>query len=148
MIKIEELLEEIKRRTNKNSSLYYRKFKEEESNILREYYRSQLNIPLQDSFIFTPNNLLLANGYNRIVIGDYGAYIECLSTQIVIENIRQRWPGKPNRSVKYIWMEPIDGSEVKIYYQKRKVDYADYIPKRYYFNPSEILIRSKNDKED
>jgi hypothetical protein len=38
--------------------------------------------------------------------------------------------------------------EVKIYYQKRKVDYADYISKRYYFNPSEVLIRSKNGKED
>jgi len=37
-----------------------------------------------------------------------------------------------------------DNSQVKIYKQKRKVRYADYLPKKYYVSVHEVLINENN----
>ena len=68
----------------------YRKLKSSLSEEVRQKYLdnlpSQLNINGDTNFkIHSLNNTLISNGYNRIVIGDYGAFIEFDKDQIQCE---------------------------------------------------------------
>ena len=137
-----DLIEELKNRTTKGNKNFYKPFSKEDSIKLREYYKSQLNIPLEKTSInlYTPRMTLLAKEYNRVVVGDYGAYIECLPDQIQLTNIRDKFSGELKRLVKYIWMVPKDGTNIKIYFQQGTVSYADYVVGRYYLDPNEVLI--------
>lgn len=88
---------------------------------------------------------LLCVGYERIVIGDYGAFVE-----ISPENMREESlcckQGQEYRftderfseNVKYLWLTVKDKSGCKIYFQKKKVSYADYLPGMYYVSPYEV----------
>ena len=79
------------------------------------------------------------------MVGDYGAFIEFSEDDITEEFIIQ--PGQEYRvndekyknKVKYIWLTINDGSNIKIYKQKRKVTYADYKSKKYYVSVHEVL---------
>lgn len=88
---------------------------------------------------------LLANSYSRIVIGDYGAYVEFTPEQIVSKDLIIR-PGEEYRfeigfeSIKYHWYCLRQNYNIKIYYQKRTVPYADYKPGFYYISPSELRL--------
>lgn len=42
--------------------------------------------------------------------------------------------------VKYHWLTTKDDSGIKIYFPKRRVDYADYLPGKYYFSPYEAVV--------
>lgn len=98
----------------------------------------------------TKSGSLICNQYDRIVVGDYGAFIEFSEENIGNEFIIQ--PGqeyrvndkKYSKNVKYIWLTIDDNSQVKIYKQKRKVRYADYLPKKYYVSVHEVLINENN----
>lgn len=89
----------------------------------------------------------IANGYDRIVIGDYGAFIEISPDDIVFENIKVK-KGQEFRindpqfsdRVKYHWLTANDNSDCKIYFQQRSVDYADYKPGFYYVSPYEVTL--------
>ena len=91
---------------------------------------------------FTP----ICNGYDRIVIGDYGAFIEFSEEQIASEFVIKKGQEyrvndeKYKKNIKYIWLTIDDCSDIKIYLQKRKVSYADYKPKKYYVSVHEVLI--------
>lgn len=86
-----------------------------------------------------------ADGWTRIVIGDYGAFIEIAPDQIHKEKLIVA-PGqeyrindsKYNEHCKYQWLTVPDGSQIKIYYQIKAVTYADYQPNMYYVSPYEI----------
>lgn len=94
--------------------------------------------------LYTKFGSLICNQYDRIVVGDYGAFIEFSEESIANDFIIQ--PGqeyrvndsKYSKNVKYIWMTIDDGSNIKIYKQKRKVSYADYIPRKYYVSVHEV----------
>ena len=123
----------------------YRKLSEELSLRMREYYIK--NIP---SFLYleggamlkTTKGTVICNSYDRIVVGDYGAFVEYSkpACQYVIE------PGQEYRiyddrykdNVKYEWYTVKDGSHIKIYKQKKGVKYADYIPGKYYVSVHEV----------
>lgn len=112
------------------------------SELVRTHYKAQLTLPEEgkEINIYTPSGLLLATGYQRIVIGDYGAYIEI--SQIVKDNLQVK-PGQefrlnPDTNAKYIWYEPVDGSDVKVYFQIGTVKYADYKKGMYYVDPNTI----------
>jgi hypothetical protein len=128
------------------SKEFYKPFPPEESQQLRAFYISLLsapdvNLPLDgrsDFRFYNKSGTLIANGYTRVCVGDYGPYIEISPDQIVKENIKNRWSGKPHRYVKYIWMETIDAEKTKIYYQKAKVEYADYQIEMYYVDPRDV----------
>lgn len=139
---IEELLVEVENRKLKTSTRFYCKFNKKESNKLRSYYKDQLTIPLgpSDLGIYSPTGLLLSEGYDRIAIGDYGAYIECSFEKVIKENVRNKFPYN-NAIVKYIWMVPRDYSSVKIYYQQGTVSYADYKVGMFYFDPREVVLK-------
>lgn len=97
----------------------------------------------------TSRGSTICNTYNRIVVGDYGAFVEFADkpeeTAFIIA------PGQEYRvtderyskNVKYIWMTVPDGSGIKIYYQKKRVTYADYLPGMYYVSVHEVVNQSK-----
>ena len=95
--------------------------------------------------LYTINKTLICNDFNRIVIGDYGAFVEFLSEQANKDAFTIA-PGQEYRllprynNVKYIWLTIQDDSNIKIYYQRNTVKYADYIPKRYYVSVHEVTI--------
>lgn len=130
----------------------YKKLPSELSkNVRKEYLKSIPNILKLDGDlefkIFSNEGTLISNGYNRIVIGDYGAFIEFDNEQVVKENIKVKsgqeyriYDEKYCDNVKYFWLTAKDNSDIKIYYQQKTVTYADYIPNVYYISPYEIKL--------
>lgn len=97
--------------------------------------------------LYTVNGSLISTGYKRIVIGDYGAFIEYTSVQansqsyIVKQGQEYRIEDpRYSKNVKYHWYTINDNSNVKIYYQVKGVSYADYVPGMYYVSVHEVKI--------
>lgn len=107
----------------------------------RRSYKERFKIPLDgDSNIefFTKGGLLLAKGYERIVIGARGPYIEFTSEQIVHDNIfiPKHAEHKLENSLSYYYeYRSKDECRVKLYDQKIGVQYADYKPGLWYIDP-------------
>jgi len=129
-----------------------------ESQVIREYYKNQFNLKydlslglFHDKKILDLNtNIKIASGYERIVIGDYGAYFEISPDQIEFDNIyikqNQSWRlnSEKFKSVKYYWYEVAENS-AKIYYQIGLVKYADYRIGYYYVSPDEVIFEEEID---
>lgn len=89
---------------------------------------------------------ILCSGYSRIVIGDYGAFVEIKPEQIISAALKCK-TGEEYRyqderyakNVKYLWLTPTDDSNCKVYLQSKTVEYADYIPGMYYISPYEVF---------
>jgi hypothetical protein len=94
----------------------------------------------------TADGTVITNGYNRIVIGDYGAFVEFSRVQACMRRLEIK-EGQVYRvenpryaeHVKYLWLTPDDGSDVKVYDQKRPVEYADYKPGMLYVSVYEVF---------
>lgn len=115
----------------------------------RQYFRENIPDWLIESGADTPlyssKGSLICIGYDRIVVGDYGAFIEFdddkLPAQFIIA------PGQEYRvnderyskNVKYIWLTINDGSNIKIYLQQKGVTYADYRAGKYYVSVHEVF---------
>ena len=148
-INIENLLNFQEELANKYK---YRKLNKTLSAEVRQKYidnlPSQLNIDGDTNFkIHSLKGTLISNGYNRIVIGDYGAFIEFDKSQVIRSNLKiksgQEYrinDPKYSEHVKYWWLTPKDNSDMKVYYQKRIVSYADYMVDMFYVSPYEILL--------
>ena len=106
------------------------------------------SVPLE-----TVSGTVIANGYNRIVIGDYGSFIEISPSQILMDKLHVR-EGQTYRiedpryaeHVKYLWYTANDWSDVKVYLQKRTVEYADYKPGMIYVSVYEVFPVSESYK--
>ncbi|MCY9861248.1 hypothetical protein OTK49_01805 [Vibrio coralliirubri] len=93
----------------------------------------------------TSDGTIIANGYSRLVVGDYGAFIE-YSREQAIKDVVKCKEGEEYRfrdpefkgKVKYYWYTAKDESGVKIYFQQKKVTYADYKPDMFYVSPFEL----------
>ena len=128
----------------------YKKLSEELSLGYRKLWEENLpkTLPIDgsDIDIYTSSGVLICSGYNRIVIGDYGAFIEFLPEQAYTDNYIIQ-PGQEYRindpryskNVKYNLLT-IEDSGVKIYEQKKRVSYADYKAGRYYISPHDDII--------
>lgn len=123
---------------------------------IRDYYRKQLkNKGFTDneidygkgSPIYLKNGQKLADMYDRIVIGDYGPYIEISKDDMVYnlrvksgEEWRTKFPDiqakKRYYPLKYVWYET--DTFDKVYYQVGEVRYADYQKHKYYISPDAI----------
>ena len=88
------------------------------------------------------------SGYNRLVVGAHGTYIEFESSHLLVDLYvpeDQRWRMVENYIVKYYHMVPNDRDE-KIYFQVGTVGYADYKVGKYYIDfYLTNLARNKND---
>ena len=93
--------------------------------------------------LYTNHGSIICKSYQRIVIGDYGAFVEfeTPANDFVIA------PGQEYRvnderyskNVKYIWLTVDDGSGIKIYFQRKGVSYADYKAGKYYVSVHEVF---------
>lgn len=125
-------------------------FREEALQYYRDNFPSGFCLDGDAIPLFSPEGVKICDRYNRIVIGDYGAYVEIMADDIVHDNIKvkegQRYRDfdpRYSKNVKYSWLTTKDSSDVKLYFQKKEVGYADYVPGRYYISPHEcVLLRS------
>jgi hypothetical protein len=109
-----------------------------------QYIPSFLNVE-GGGTLYTPKGVILCSLYKRIVIGDYGAFVE-IDPNMINKPAMMIKPGEEYRrdtkgrfnNVKYEWYTINDGSNIKIYYQKRTVEYADYKPDMYYISVYEV----------
>ena len=97
--------------------------------------------------LYTTEGSLLCNGYSRIVVGDYGAFIEfdgpAYDANVVVQAGQEYRIDDPKykNNVKYHWYTIEDGSNIKLYYQKRTVSYADYTPRKWYVSVHEVVSK-------
>lgn len=119
-----------------------------------------------------PNNSIFAKGYNRIVYGDHGPYLEFDRLHIKCKmyskfgNIIDR-NNLPDENYKYyyFWLFPEDAEDIKVYLQikpvtnlpnapkradgkqskfNRKEGYADYKRGLFYVDPYSLKIGDNN----
>jgi hypothetical protein len=121
--------------------------------VLEKGYRQQKVLGILDKDmkvrcnIYTNSSIMFATGLSRIVIGDYGAYFEIPQDKMMIDVLRGA-PGQEFRyldekykdKVKYNHLTCIEDTSIKIYYQKKTVNYADYKPGFFYVSPYECIL--------
>ena len=127
----------------------YKKLAPEMSKQVRAIYKRYTDMLDLDPAkpLYTHNGIKIAESFERLVIGDYGAYIEYNLSQVPAGMRYSVEPGQEYRKlpgwrdrVKYIWYTVPDSvPHVKIYWQLRPVGYADYKRKKFYISPFEIL---------
>ena len=122
-------------------TLYYGDVRETFWKLLPDWCREQNTTKT----LVTKNGSTLCRGYERVVIGDYGAYVEFSKEQAessrfsVAPGEQYRFEPRYLQHCKYLWYTVEDGSRVKIYRQLRTVAYADYRPDYYYVSVYECL---------
>src|ERR1017187_334610 len=115
-------------------------------------YQARLRIPVDGDpamRLFTRSGTLVADGYLRVVIGGRGPYIEF---QTVWQS-HLRVPAEElyrfnDPHVYYAEYRSHDKSNVKVYWQKKTVDYADYRVGRYYISPFDLVDGEEKDLID
>jgi len=123
---------------------------------IRKKYANALppwcNVDGERKTVYTHNGFALAIAYCRIVIGDYGAFLEIADSDIIKSAIKikqgQEYRISDERfkdRVKYIWYTDKNNDGVKIYHQLRFVDYADYKPGMWYISPYECSVGESGD---
>ena len=139
--KLAKALETVAFQKRKGQPNFYAPLEPTERKLVRDHYEEQLTVPL----IGTPHTLIknrfgtiIARGYIRVVIGDYGAFIEFNDEQVQRQNLKPHFEGPPKSGVAYIWLETRDSLKTKVYEQKRAVRYADYSPGMFYVDPAKI----------
>jgi hypothetical protein len=106
-------------------------------------YEERLKIPVDGSAeidLYTESGVRLTKGYRRVVIGERGPYVEFGASQLraaVAVPEDQLWRITSDKAF-YLHFEPSDEPGLKIYWQKRTVDYADYRPNCYYVSPFDL----------
>jgi hypothetical protein len=96
-------------------------------------------------FFFTKSGECVALHHERTVFGDRGPYVEFKETQIDLLNMHI-----PQRQLYRIndpkWIDKVyyveyrtNKDNVKVYFQKRLVSYADYKIGMYYISPDDLL---------
>jgi len=111
----------------------------------RHEYQNRIKIPIEfgDSTtkFLTKCGTHIATGYKRIVIGGRGPYIEFAEDNIIRENMNiptdEMWRISSDTSF-YIEYRTNDMCNVKIYLQKKTVNYADYQLHYYYISPFDL----------
>lgn len=106
----------------------------------RTNYPERLGIPLtgDETTSFTSRTgVLLATGYNRIVIGR-GPYVEFSLRHLLLDKFT-----KTDALHHYYteWRSKQDN--IKLYDQHAVVDYADYVPGLYYISPFDMEVGRK-----
>jgi hypothetical protein len=102
--------------------------------LTREHKRILGDIPSSQKIYI--DHALFLKGFNRIVIGAHGPYVEFEEVQCGIPlyiKEGQEWRLYETRfHPHYLWYYPDGFPQIKIYKQIQRVKYADYIPGKYY----------------
>ena len=104
-----------------------------------------------DAIFTSVAGLHLATGYKRIVIGKRGPYVEFEDDNIIKQsyNIPHKETWRLDSSLAfYNEYRSNCGGYVKLYHQKRLVDYADYKIGMYYISPSDLYVNERCCVED
>lgn len=121
----------------KEKSLSFKSLTNLHENLLEEEYKKIGSVFYHNKFIL--------NGFNRITCGAHGHYIEFEDKHLFVQlkiTTGQEWRNLDKYNyVKYLWMNPIDEPNLKIYKQKHTVKYADYKPGFYYVDFWTVEIR-------
>lgn len=107
-------------------------------------YESRLIVPIngnQTLPLYSSSKSLLITGYERIVIGGRGPYVEFTPQQMVSKNfmIVDEWR-LTNPNCYYVEYRTKDPSYVKLYHQKKTVNYADYKIGMCYISPFDLHL--------
>lgn len=92
--------------------------------------------------LYFKDGSLFANGYERVVHGGRGDYVELTFEQIQV-SLRSKF-NQPvpdtltDEDFYYYWLVPV-GRDEKIYWQCNLVGYADYKRNFYYIHPNLLL---------
>lgn len=94
----------------------------------------RLAFPSKD---LTIKGIPVAGKYTRIVTGGHGPYIEFTEKDLMFEPVTkkgQEWRTEPKyKQCKYEWLTH-PNVDIKIYKQRHKVKYADYVPGMLYID--------------
>lgn len=99
-----------------------------------------------DLIFTTEKGLPIATGHQRVVIGGRGPYIEFSQRNMDLFNLfvpqNQAWRLDPKYQQRCYYHEyrSRDKSYIKVYFQIRRVDYADYCVSFYYVSPFDLYI--------
>lgn len=96
-----------------------------------------------DDDLFTRTGLPVSQGFERIVIGERGPYVEFSGSDLYPYNfhIPQHEKYRLNSDVVYyIEYRTTDEANVKVYFQKKTVVYADYRVGFWYISPSDLFL--------
>lgn len=112
-------------------------------------YRARLKAwPVDSScnrIFYSSEGTEIINGYLRIVIGKRGPYVECSKEQLFMKNLyipeECEWRTK-SYSAFYAEYRSQDAASLKVYFQKKRVDYADYRPGLFYISPFYLCYKS------
>jgi len=108
-------------------------------------YHDRLRIPACghcDLALYSGEGLLLARGYQRVVCGPGGPYVELLPSHVVREHFRMEdHPYRPGlRTVYGIAFRSTCPSQVRAYFQKRPVNHAGLLPGRWYISAADLCV--------
>jgi hypothetical protein len=109
---------------------------------MKKTYEERLRIPLDRNAmgLYTKSGMLVAVGYERIVIGKRGPYIEITDFELMKENFfipaDQKW--RLDSNICYYEEYRTKKDNVKVYHQKKTVDYADYKIGMWYISPFDL----------
>jgi len=110
-------------------------------------YNELLNIPIDGAKIslYTqyPSYNVIAERYQRVVIGQRGPYIEFTKNQIIDSQLyipKNQLYRLSDPKVYYIEFRTLENN-VKVYYQMRTVAYADYLINHFYISPFDLCIQ-------
>ena len=137
------VLEILKQLNQERKKGIYKTLTGKKREIIRKYYQNNVHVPStkKTNFLDKSGNII-AYGFNRLVVGDHGAYYEFKKDQINLKSLRtkkgQEWRNNNNSNyVKYKWKETQNGT--KVYEQLKTVRYADYKPGFYYVDPKDMV---------
>ena len=87
----------------------------------------------------------IATGFTRLVVGGRGAYLEFTKEQLVAANLHmpenQEWRISSCKQGRAYYLEYRSNTDnVKIYYQRKTVNYADYRIGLFYIDPNELNV--------
>jgi hypothetical protein len=105
-------------------------------------YTELLTIPIDGAKmpLFSNYANLIANGYQRVVVGQRGPYVEFTKNQIIDTELyipKSQLYRLSDPKVYYIEFRTVENN-IKVYYQMRSVAYADYLINHFYISPLDL----------
>ncbi|MGD1524098.1 hypothetical protein [Vibrio harveyi] len=128
----------------------YRPLPKNISENARQTYLSSLplwcKLDGDDVSLVTKKGKLIASGYSRIVVGDYGPFLEIapenmLTEALIVHNGEEYRLDPVYRDkyhIKYGWYTIKGHKGIKVYHQFDTVEYADYRKGMYYISPFDL----------